>query len=291
MPEASFYYSADGERVPLRPSSDTLVIAYREEVPPKDLEKLIRGDDRLAKFTTSAELERRNLVVYKRNPAATASMEAFAARLARSDMIDYTQPLYYRGRSPVIVSDEFIAAFKAGVSQQAIESLNTDHGVVVVQEFDFAPRTFLLRVLPDQEGGALQVANRYYETGLVEYAEPNFIYIKAFKFPHTPNDPLFADQWHLPRIQASNAWDISRGDSALIVAVIDDGVDLDHEDIARRDGGSRRGDRQWRQQHGRHRDRPRVPPPGNPPYGCHDRGARGASLARGGRRRRGHHQQ
>jgi subtilisin family serine protease len=59
---------------------------------------------------------------------------------------------------------------------------------------------------------------------------------------YTPNDPLFGDQWHLLNLgqgvstvsvdgRVSEAWDITLGDSQVIIAINDDGVDLNHLDF------------------------------------------------------------
>ena len=50
MPNGDFYYTETGQRIPLRPADDTLAVAYRGAVPPKQLEQLIRGDSRLREF-------------------------------------------------------------------------------------------------------------------------------------------------------------------------------------------------------------------------------------------------
>jgi thermitase len=47
----------------------------------------------------------------------------------------------------------------------------------------------------------------------------------------TPNDPKFALQWNLQRIKAPEAWQIVRGDPSVVVAVIDEGVELAHPDL------------------------------------------------------------
>jgi subtilisin family serine protease len=50
-----------------------------------------------------------------------------------------------------------------------------------------------------------------------------------------PNDPRFAQQWHLGAgkgINAIEAWDQTTGDDELVVAVIDTGVDYLHADLA-----------------------------------------------------------
>jgi len=63
----------------------------------------------------------------------------------------------------------------------------------------------------------------------IEYIEPNYI-----RTPFaTPNDSLYSLQWHYPAINLPEAWDITDGDRAqdVIVAVIDTGVLLTHEDL------------------------------------------------------------
>ena len=61
----------------------------------------------------------------------------------------------------------------------------------------------------------------------VDYAELN----PMISICTTPNDRLYADQWALGKIQASQAWDTCRGSSEVVVAVLDTGVDYNHPDL------------------------------------------------------------
>lgn len=47
-----------------------------------------------------------------------------------------------------------------------------------------------------------------------------------------PNDPLFNLQWNMVKIGATNAWAASTGNSAVVVAILDTGVDYTHPDLA-----------------------------------------------------------
>ena len=47
-----------------------------------------------------------------------------------------------------------------------------------------------------------------------------------------PDDTWFGSQWGMTQIHAPEAWDIATGASDVIIAVIDGGCDLTHEDIA-----------------------------------------------------------
>ena len=46
------------------------------------------------------------------------------------------------------------------------------------------------------------------------------------------NDPLFSQQWSLRQVGAADAWDVTMGDSSVIVAVIDTGIDTRNPDFA-----------------------------------------------------------
>jgi subtilisin family serine protease len=64
--------------------------------------------------------------------------------------------------------------------------------------------------------------------GLADYIEPNL----KVKVSLTPNDPYWSLQWGPKKIEADWAWNTTVGDSDLLVAVIDTGVDYNHPDLA-----------------------------------------------------------
>ena len=66
----------------------------------------------------------------------------------------------------------------------------------------------------------------------VQYAEPWFIYPVAGSPLYTPNDPMLSSQYGLTRIQVQQAWDITRGDTAVVIGIVDSGVELNHPDLA-----------------------------------------------------------
>jgi len=50
-------------------------------------------------------------------------------------------------------------------------------------------------------------------------------------FAYIPNDPYISKQWYLDAADVYKAWDITKGSSDIIVAVIDSGVDYNHIDL------------------------------------------------------------
>ena len=65
-------------------------------------------------------------------------------------------------------------------------------------------------------------------SGLSKYIEPRTV----FHADSIPNDPQWVNQWGAQKIKADFAWNITQGNSAIIVAVIDSGVDYTHPDLA-----------------------------------------------------------
>ncbi len=86
---------------------------------------------------------------------------------------------------------------------------------------------------------AMQLVESLKANPNVEYAEPNYLYY-AFD---TPNDPEFNRLWGMNNtgqtggtadadIDAPEAWAVTKGDTSIIVGVIDTGVDYKHPDLA-----------------------------------------------------------
>jgi subtilisin family serine protease len=54
----------------------------------------------------------------------------------------------------------------------------------------------------------------------------------AYKIHDLPNDPLLPDQWLIGSIHLESAWDVTLGDSTVLIAIIDTGIDYNHEDLS-----------------------------------------------------------
>ncbi len=63
--------------------------------------------------------------------------------------------------------------------------------------------------------------------GIVEVFDP----VGSFRVQNSSSDPLVSEQWYLDKIEAYRAWSINRGSSDVIIAVIDTGVDYEHDDL------------------------------------------------------------
>ena len=85
----------------------------------------------------------------------------------------------------------------------------------------------ILRIRIPAHLNPLAIARDLAQDPHLEYAEP----VPIARLCALPNDPLYAQQHHLPQILAPSGWDVQTGDSAVIIAFVDTGTDYDHVDL------------------------------------------------------------
>ena len=73
-----------------------------------------------------------------------------------------------------------------------------------------------------------QLVDLLLQSGALKWAEPDYE-VQALA---VPNDPYYTQQWWLPGVQATAAWDVTTGSSNILVAVCDTGVATTHPDLA-----------------------------------------------------------
>ena len=69
--------------------------------------------------------------------------------------------------------------------------------------------------------------NSVIQSGIVLYAEPVYLH----QLDYTPNDPQVGSQYHINKINAFNAWDLWKGDTNVVIGIVDSGTDWDHPDL------------------------------------------------------------
>jgi thermitase len=142
----------------------------------------------------------------------------------------HNAPVSAEGGSPTAsaayVPDRIVVKFKEGLSSAQVAQLHASHGAAVV---DAIPELGV-QILSVPAGQVEAKLAAYKADPSVEYAEPDYLAQAAYE----PNDPSYGNgtQWGPQKIEAPLAWNYSKGDSSVVVAVLDWGVDLQHPDLA-----------------------------------------------------------
>jgi subtilisin family serine protease len=145
-----------------------------------------------------------------------------------------------KDQSITVVGDDLLVRFPDGTGDDQIKKLIDDQRLVVVRRGEGG--TFQLRVTDQSPSDAVDTARFFAEDVKAPVAEPNRHFL-AERNETIPTDPLFAGQWHLRNggaaggtadadVDASLAWDITTGNASVIIAVVDNGFDIAHEDLA-----------------------------------------------------------
>ena len=120
--------------------------------------------------------------------------------------------------------DRLLVKFKPGTSSIAMDDVNKRVGGNV--ESVITKIGAHLVTVPRGQGAAKMAAYRLQRQ--VEYVEMDRI-AQTVDFP---GDPYFSNQWGMTKIQAPQAWDITKGSPAVRIAILDTGIDIDHPDLA-----------------------------------------------------------
>ena len=153
--------------------------------------------------------------------------------------------------------DSLLVVFKHSVTKEQRQDLINRAGGTL-RALDSRGRDIAMRNIADGRIAQVNVRNAKQRDALIkrlsnhpfiEVAEPNYIISindtksSNFNILATPDDPAFGDMWALENtgqnggtpgvdIDARPAWDITTGDSSVVIGVIDSGVDYTHPDLA-----------------------------------------------------------
>jgi len=142
----------------------------------------------------------------------------------------------FRDDTPLVTSLSLDGFVTTGLT--SIDTLNEIYQVTEMQKV-FKTHTSgslskIYKITLSSNTDVISATTIYEADAHIEYAEPNYIYHTCATIP---NDPSFNSQWALHQfsnhdIDAPEAWDIEKGNSDVVIAVIDTGVDWNHPDLS-----------------------------------------------------------
>lgn len=138
--------------------------------------------------------------------------------------------------TPAILTARFIVRLHPG-REAEIEALTQRSGASATGSNPFRPNERYFEAPPGRS--ALTLSNQYDAHPATEWAQPDFMVSVAGL--SGANDEFFDLQWYLDNsgvfgakdadIDAPSAWEVGCGQHTVVVGVIDDGFDRDHDDL------------------------------------------------------------
>ncbi|UII31520.1 S8 family serine peptidase [Fulvivirga ulvae] len=247
-----YFYYYNGEKQPLELNTNYVYLVLQSDIPDSNqLSALVDKDVQITKFSLDNSAQTLKAVGnYK------ASSEYWAELKLKSDMsseeyLTYLKALeaqesikiatpYFKNKEEekIGLSNYFYVKLKSKDDFARLDKMAREIGVAIVGQNKFMPLWYTLKCTKDSKFNALETANRFYESGVFEHAEPDLM---VDELPHTPNDPLYGDQWGLNNtgqyggagtdMQVEDAWELTKGSRDVIVAVLDQGFEMNHPEL------------------------------------------------------------
>jgi subtilisin family serine protease len=333
-PDEQSYYWSGGEKIPLEPEPGAIAVKFEDPDGGGDLTRLsrrhrqlLRNRSRRGRFVEGYGLQIYHADESALGPKGTEGSERALRRrtleiirdLNEDDGVEYVTPVYRRSPGSgdhVFVTNRFVAGFKPEVAAEPgrIEAFNDENDVEMLETVGYADNAYVLRA--PKSVGSVAMANRYYESGLVTFANPDLVhdvrrrshrvYELARELGYSNEEMLghldeigveatshlsavdtteerrlrdylhegganprthasggttttgedgsmlaverspgggettaelaertefLGRQWHLRKARVTDAWELTRGDSDITVAIMDDGIDLEHPEF------------------------------------------------------------
>ncbi len=154
--------------------------------------------------------------------------------------VQFAAPLLHYNEALVIPKPELLVVLDEDGAAETLESLLQSEDLSLEREFA-ALRPILQLAFTGTPRQSFARCWQLLDHPGVAAANPSFI-LKLVP-PLAPNDPNYAMQWAHDNtgqtggtvgadIGTPEAWDITTGSASIVLAILDEGVDVDHEDLA-----------------------------------------------------------
>ncbi|MBN1609781.1 MAG: S8 family serine peptidase [Polyangiaceae bacterium] len=194
--------------------------------------------DALREFESVADYAEAGVQVLrvKEERGARARRDRARATLRRDDAIEFAGRVLVERNSGrhYLYTENFFIQFDPDVSSRRCLQILKRYGLSVKRELGYAPNAYFVNAQPRTGREVFEVAARLLAERHVQLCHPELV-------RETRARGAFAQQWHLKRTRIGSAdvdahanveaaWTLSQGEG-IVLAVIDDGVDIDHEEF------------------------------------------------------------
>ncbi len=234
VPERLGLHMADGSWVGLQPLPLSLeavagiTVARLSGTPVAEMAtaRVMRAAQAFFELPSKAPAPAAAPVVASRSKASTRALGNVLERKTISAYLDAETQLMR------ILYKQIVLRFKPGTPQKLRNGIIRDSGLRLFAENPLAPGQVTLsddaKLHPGE--ALVRLAAQLATLDEVAFATPDFISQYRRSAPAASGNPS-TKQWHLRLVGASQAWKLGRGKRSVVVAVLDDGIDVEHPEL------------------------------------------------------------
>ncbi|MCB0284448.1 MAG: S8 family serine peptidase [Calditrichaeota bacterium] len=254
------YYMVDGEKVMLNPSGNYQAVKMDADQISMDQVNAFSAKidtSQIGQVEQSPLLAKYGIILIKlKKTISPQKVNSAMTQIKKMDNVKDENPVYSMDGIDQVLINEFAVQFKAEVTEADVSKILDQVKAEIVKKNEKIPNRYMIKFSGTAVREALQKTNELSSNPAVEFAEPNFIRIypkrpklqgsqnpsnQSVEPADTPNDPLYPNQWALNNtgstgnadadIDAPEGWDLNTGSASIIIAIIDEGVDINHPDL------------------------------------------------------------
>lgn len=228
-----------GKKTTLTESNDKVVVRTKNARKLDDAVSSDEGKQILKDFIVELEFPEADVTVLKTKdfrPADTSVRDNARSVLKNEPELRFAGRVLVDpdSQAPVLYSENIFIKFFDHIKADVCEKILADNNLIFKQKLEFAVNSYFVGT-PENTGLQIfEIAESLLNKPEVELCHPELIRKKGLKNIHP-------DQWHLKQttingvqinanVKADLAHNLSKGEN-IIIAVIDDGVDIDHTEF------------------------------------------------------------
>ena len=228
-------------RVAMPIAPESIVIKFGKSVSDNGIRSILGAESAMAPFTGRRELMNGFGLYGLKEGASAANVKSLVRRLAGNSGVTFASPLYDADGTRMALTNEVIVKIAPEAAGNVLSSIVANYGAKIVKSGLLNANINILKLSALTGMDVLEISDTINSIAGVEYAQPNYIRLLN-RLATIPDDTYFSSQWNLNNtgqfgwtfdadIDAPEAWDINRGSATVSIAIIDEGVDLTHEDL------------------------------------------------------------
>lgn len=222
--QSDFFYSENGKKEIFKIRKDLVVFKMKShDIQEKNIQK-----SRFKSLDTMVG----NLMIAKVDPNEFKDEELYSSGITDDS---YYMLEYNEGALLALCNNIFIKPSKGESIERIVQKCGLS-GKIKKNELFLPESGIFLLTLDCKMKDILSICRNIYETGMVDFVEPD-IFMESMV-----GNTLFPQQWNLKNTGQENgtpgidiniqpAWNITKGNSSIKIAIVDEGVDLTHPDL------------------------------------------------------------
>lgn len=228
-----YKYKVGTRSIELNVDEDLVAVRFKE--PAKHSTRAtITEKCRLGRFRERTEVpsEKYTILPVSQDAKARKKRHQSAVKsLSQETEVARVATVFKLAKTSILATDRVLVGFKTGTKKVSKVLDKYDAKVIEANGDEYI-------VQLEESADPLEIASRLAKEEVVVYAEPDFVSIGSHVARNVQpiqrpaaGDPKADQQYAIRITKAVDAWQLQKGDQLVRIAILDEGVDVDHEDL------------------------------------------------------------